>query len=67
MGLNSKQYNIILFIIVSFILFISIFKWIDYLTYNKYVVECFTGGPNDEKMDGSTSHTVDLPLNTTQS
>jgi hypothetical protein len=67
MELTSKQYNIIFFIIVSFILFITIFKWIEYLTSNKYVVECFTGGPNNEKSDGSTSHTVDLPLTTTQS
>jgi hypothetical protein len=68
MELTSKQYNIIFFTIVSFILFISIFKWVDYLINNKYIIECFTGGPNNnEKMDGSTSHNVDLPLNTTQS
>jgi len=67
MGLTSKQYNIIFLSIVTFILLITIFKWIDYLTNNKYIFESFTGGPINEKMDGSTSHTVDLPLTTTQS
>jgi hypothetical protein len=67
MELTSNQYNIIFFAIISFILLSSIFNWIEYLTNNKYVFEGFTGGLTNEKLDGSTSHTVDLPLNTTQS
>ncbi len=67
MELTSNQYNIIFLSIISFILLTAIFNWIEYLTNNKYVFEGFTGGPNNEKMDGSTSHTVDLPLTTTQS
>ena len=59
MELNSKQYNIIFLSIISFILLTAIFNWIEYLTNNKYVFESFTEGPNNEKMDGSTSHTVD--------
>jgi hypothetical protein len=54
----SKNKYIMLSFIVSFILFIIIFKWIDYLANNKYV-EYFTSG--------KTSHTVDLPLTTTYS
>ncbi len=38
---------------------------IDYLAAEKYIVECFTGGPIPESV--KTSHTVDLPLNTTHS
>ena len=62
MVINLKQYNITFLIIVSLLLFVSIFKWIEYLTNNKYIVECFTSGTN-----ANTSHTVDLPLNTTSS
>jgi hypothetical protein len=67
MKMASNQYNIIFFMVFSLILFVLIFKWIEYLTNNKYIVECFTGGTNTEKNDGSTSHNVDLPLTTTQS
>jgi hypothetical protein len=67
MKMFSNQYNIIFFMLFSLILFILIFKWIEYLTNNKYIIECFTGGANNEKSDGSTSHNVDLPLTTTQS
>ena len=63
MEISSKQYNILFFSIVSFILFVSIFKWIDYLTNNKYIVECFTSGENSN----ATSYTVNLPLTTTYS
>ena len=38
---------------------------IDYLAYNNYIVECFTDGPVQE--GPKTSHTVNLPLNTTYS
>ena len=38
---------------------------INFLTDNKYVVECFTPGPIQEQSGGQTSHSVDLPLTTT--
>lgn len=63
-----KKGSVSLFLILSsLVLFIIIFKWIDYLTENEYIVECFTSSPVEEKTDGSTSHTVDLPLTTTYS
>jgi hypothetical protein len=67
MELSIKQYNIFFFAIISFILVVSIFKWIDYLASNKYVIECFTSGTVSEEAGGLTSHTVDLPLTTTYS
>jgi hypothetical protein len=59
MTLTKEQYYTLFFLIISFLLLASIFKWIDYLTENKYIVEGFQQ-LNNEK----TSHTVDLPLNT---
>lgn len=47
----------IILAIISFILVILIFKWVDYLAINNYIIESFT----------STSHTVDLPLTTSYS
>lgn len=65
MEFSQKQYNIIFLIVISFILFIAIFKWIDYLSVNDYVYESkkesFTNNSS------STSHTVDLPLTTSYS
>lgn len=59
MALSSKQYNTIFLIIVCFVLLVAIFNLIDYLVTNKYIIECMT--------NGSTSHTVNLPLTTTYS
>jgi hypothetical protein len=67
MELSQKQYNILFLAIISVILFVTIFKWINYLIYEKYIMECFTTGITEEKYDGSTSHTVNLPLTTTYS
>ena len=67
MELSKNPYNILFLIIISFILLFFIFNWIDYLLSEKFIVECFTNGITEEKMDGSTSHTVDLPLTTTHS
>jgi len=53
--------------VISFILLVSIFKWVDFLTENKYVMECFTSGPIQEQSGSATSHTVNLPLTTTYS
>ena len=46
---------------LAVLLIITIFKWIDYLSINKYIVECF------QQMNNTTSHSVDMPLTTTTS
>ena len=56
--------NIFLPLFALILLFI-IFNMINYLVKDKYIVECFTNGPVQE--DSKTSHTVNLPLNTTYS
>ena len=66
MNLFTKQYTILFFILSSFILVTLLFHWIDYLSKNEYIMECFTGAVPEE-MGGSTSHTVNLPLTTTYS
>jgi len=62
-----------LLIILCLFLLVFIFKWIDYLVINKFIIECFTNTNNinwngiggvSEKYDGTTSHSVDLPINT---
>lgn len=67
MEISKKQYNILFMIFISFILFVAIFNWIDFLTKNDYIMECFTNGPIAEVTGGATTHTVDLPLTTTYS
>jgi hypothetical protein len=66
MEISKKQYYILFFAIISFILLVAIFKWVDYLTQNNYIVENFAQGIR-ELYNGSTSHSVDLPLTTTYS
>jgi hypothetical protein len=58
MEISKKKYITLFLIFVSFILFYVIFKWIDYLVINRYIIETFTN---------NTSHTVDLPLTNTYS
>jgi uncharacterized protein YegP (UPF0339 family) len=60
---NKKQY-MILFLLVSFLFSFIFLKWIYYVYKSK---ESFTNGIISEKYDGSTSHTVDLPLTTSYS
>ena len=63
----TKDTNYILFLaVISFLLIVLIFYWIDYLSINKYIVENFQQ-LNDPNLNNSTSHTVDLPLTTTYS
>lgn len=52
----ENQYMLFLAVVI-FILLVSIFKWINYLSINKYIVEGFD----------QSSHTVDMPLTTTSS
>jgi len=61
-----KKYSIIILIFICLFLFIGILKWFNYLVKNNYITECFSQMvPIIE--DTSTSHTVSLPLTTTQS
>lgn len=56
------KFNNIVWIIIIFILLYLIFKIIDFLSAEGYIVECFT---NQES--SKTSHIVDLPLTNTVS
>lgn len=51
--------NILFLPLIALILLFVIFYTIDYLVKENYIVECFTNQENS-----STSHTVNLPLNT---
>jgi hypothetical protein len=55
----------LIYIFVSLVLFILILLWINYLTNNDYIMECFTNNVIPES--SKTSHTVNLPLTTTYS
>lgn len=59
-----NNYFVILLGVASFLLIIYIFKLIDYLSLEKYIIECFENNIIKEQSNGSTSHTVDLPLTT---
>jgi hypothetical protein len=59
----KNKYMIILLLFCIILIFI-IFNWINFLSINKYIVECFSSGPVAEDINGSTSHSVDLPLTT---
>lgn len=48
----------------AFILLLVIFRMIDYLAAEKYIIESFY---SRENITDNTTHTVDLPLNTTYS
>lgn len=56
-------FNIIFLPLMTMILLVLVFNMIDYLAAEKYIVECFTSATISDK----TTHTVDLPLNTTYS
>lgn len=70
MRISQKQYFILFLMAISFLLFVSVFKQIDYLVEKGYIVsnfehEGFTSvSPIRDVGDGTTTHTVDLPLNT---
>lgn len=55
------KFNIFLPLIALILIFI-VFNMINYLVKENYIVECFTN-----QVSSKTSHTVDLPLNTTYS
>jgi hypothetical protein len=61
-----KKYSIIILIFICLFLFIGILKWFNYLIKNNYITECFS--QMQRIVEGpQTSHTVSLPLTTTQS
>ena len=68
MLLSNKYFKILLALSCIVLLYI-IFKWIDYLSVHKYIVECFTADQpiKEDVTGGTTSHSVDLPLTTTYS
>lgn len=71
MRLSSKQYSIIFLGIISIILLIIIFKWMNYLVRNDYIYlnikEHFDSYtiPTRDMGNPDTTHNVDLPLTTT--
>lgn len=75
MNISKKNNYIIILALISFILLVVIFNWIDYLVQNKYIVENFEQNDNSSTSDSSNnilqssliSHTVNLPLTTTYS
>ena len=69
MSISKKQYTILFLAFISFILYVSLFKWFDFLIKKGYVVEHFETYTNPTIDTGSpkTSHTVNLPLTTTYS
>ena len=62
MNISKNQHNNIIIALISFLLLISIFKWINYLVANNYVKLSFFEG-----FDTNTNHNVDVPLTTTTS
>jgi hypothetical protein len=73
MKLSYTQYKTILLAIISIALLIFVFSMIHYLTKNGYIRSSFDSENFEpmkqirERYDGSTTHTVDLPINTTYS
>ena len=65
-NISKKQQFTYLLAFFSILLLIFVFRKIDYLTAHKYIVECFTNaGPIKEDVKGgSTTHTVNMPINT---
>lgn len=72
MNITKNKYNIILIALICLLLFVGIFKWINYLVNNKFVKLIIEGFDTNTQAirdtgDSSTSHNVDVPLTTTSS
>jgi len=65
MGITKHNKYVIFLSIISLILFIFVYKLINYLVVNEFIVECFSSNLIPES--NNTSHTVNLPLTTTYS
>lgn len=65
--MNINQRNVLIIAFITIILIIGIMQWAHYLIENKFIIECFTSYDNSsaDKGDPDTSHTVNLPINTT--
>ena len=61
----TKKYKTIGLVLFCLVLIGWLFKWIDYLTNNDFIIEQFDN--NFGNVSGNISHTVDLPLTTTYS
>lgn len=59
------NFNMVFLPLLSLILLYIVFKMINYLAIEKYIIECFTPGSIQES--SKTSHSVDLPLTTSYS
>ena len=59
------NFTFVFYVIICLILFFLIMQWVQYLTTNNYIVECFTNNIMPES--SKTSHTVNLPLTTSYS
>jgi hypothetical protein len=66
MKLIKNQYTTIILALISIVLLIGVFNYINYLVKNHYYVECFDSNIALYKDTGSptTTHTVNLPLTT---
>ena len=75
MNISKNQNNNIIIALISFLLLICIFKWINYLVANKYIklsqqyFEGFDANTQPTRDTGAsdTNHNVDVPLTTTSS
>jgi hypothetical protein len=75
MNISKNQHNNIIIALISFLLLIFIFKWINYLVTNNYVklsqpyIEGFDANTQVIRDTGTpdTTHNVDIPLTTTTS
>jgi hypothetical protein len=69
MQLNKNKYIAVILALVSILLLIGVFNYIDYLAQNGYYKECFDSNISLYRDTGSptTTHTVDLPLTSTYS
>jgi hypothetical protein len=74
MKISQKQYFTLIIAIVSLILLYIIFKMIEQLIRQQYIVECFSNNNQNQTimdktlnkyLNQSTSYSVDLPLTTT--
>ena len=67
MSISKNQYITFLLFIVSFLILLYVFKWIDYLVENGYIYKATNNEGFNTNEASNTNHTVNLPLNTTSS
>ena len=71
MSISKNQYSTLLLFIVVLLILLSLFKWIDYLVETGSIYKATNNAVFNEAFNvnesSNTSHSVDLPLNTTTS